>query len=561
MTPRSHDAESATVASPPKRFPARLLPGRYPLLWVLAPMLVGYAAVFAECAPAIGVALGLGWFFAGLAWAGVRFFSGRPWVWQGSFLAAVACVAMAYAGWSMPPPPTRAGLPPREAVLTVRVDELFISRFPGKSGIGTVVSAPGHLRELEGIRIRFSVTKGHDSPAFDLGAEATLRGVFDAVLGEEGFARYLRLRGVDYSLTRGKLDAIERPASAFRQACTAARGRVERALAVGTDPVGAARLAAMTLGRTGLLPEEEREDFRRIGATHIFAISGLHITGIAAGLLWCLRRIRIRDAYSVPTLLVLLWLYVQMAGAPPSAMRAWWMTSAMFAAPALGRAARPAAGWVLAATVALVLDPGALREPGFLLSYWVVGAILFYAVPLVREVDRRWRPWRWIAPDALGLRRRALLALRKPVVAAVATGWAASFAGAPLVAALFGLVSPVGFFANLMLVPLAGPPVVLGFLSALLATVGVGWATGPFNAVAAWFMSALAVGARAAAALPGGSWELSAASPSVTGGVAACSIVSLLALPIRPDRTAWRVLFAPVVSLVVVAWLVWSGAV
>ncbi len=533
--------------------PARLLPGRFPLLWALLPVVAGYLAADSGIripnallwAGAVAGAL-----VAALAALRPRGPASRDTPWALAFCVAVFCAGALWHTLACPPPPDRAGLPPREAILSVRVDELFSARFGALSGIGTVVGAPNHLGELEGARIQFRATRPGEDPGFDLGATVRLRGVLENTPEDGGgFFRHLRQKGVPFMLSRARAEAVEVPASAFRMACTRARSRVAAALGVGVDEAGAARLSALMLGRTGLLPESERTDFRRAGATHLFAISGLHITGIAAGLLWATRRVRVRDAFATPAVLGALWLYVQMAGAPPSAMRAWLMAASMFGAVLLSRGARPASGLVFAALVTLLADPAALRDPGFLLSYLVVAAILFYAVPAARALEAAWRPWRFVAPDALGPLRRGVIALRVPVFGALATSLASTLAGGPLVAALFANAAPVGLVANLLLVPLSAPPVILGFVSSALGVFGVPAAAAPFNAVGAFFMKMLAAGAHAAASVPGGSWKTGdpAAWAPVPAGMAV--LVALLALPPRPDRSPWRYALLPAASL------------
>ena len=533
---------------------ARLLPGRFPLLWVLLPLVAAY--VVADSG--IGIPDTVLWIVGVLA-TGTALVPFSVRFWPVAFLLGVFSAGLLYHDFACPRPPDRAGLPPREAVLSVRVDELFSSRFESVSGVGTVVEAAPHLAGIAGSRIQFRVTKHDRDPRFDLGATMRLRGVLENAPAGDGFARYLRQRGIAFTLSKAKAEAVEAPASEFRRACTRVRERVADALSRGVDKAGAARLAALMLGRTSLLPQAEREDFQKAGATHLFAISGLHITGIAAGLLWAARRVRIRDVFSVPVVLTALWFYVQMAGAPPSAMRAWQMAAAMFGAMVLVRGARPAAGLVFAAALTLVMEPAALRDPGFLLSYVVVAAILFYAVPAARELERAIRPWGLVPPDALGWWRTKILDARRPVFAACATTFAATFAGAPLVAALFGNFSPVGLFANLALVPLAEPPVILGFLASICGAAGFPALAEPFNRLGALFMDWLALGAHLAAGVPGGSMKLVVGAPWAVAFSGITTLAALLAFPVRPDRSPWRYAILPGVVTAVFVVLVVVG--
>ena len=70
-----------------------------------------------------------------------------------------------------------------------------------------------------------------------------------------------------------------------------------------------ALLAATMLGRTALLPEDAKAAFTATGTLHLFAISGLHIAGMAAALLWATRRLRLPEKPTGIAILALLWVY------------------------------------------------------------------------------------------------------------------------------------------------------------------------------------------------------------------------------------------------------------
>lgn len=546
--------------------PARLRPPRTPILWVVAPLAVAYAcaeagaipgaAALAGCA-ALGCATALIFALRGVRRAGRRTSPAHDVGWAAGLCLAVWALGALWHDAACPPPPDRAGLPPREAILSVRVEELFQSASAGVfSGIGRVEESPAHLVSAVGARIQFKLTSGTPAPGgADLGARLRLRGVLDAARDDTGFGRYLRGRGVGLTLSRAKCEALEAPASDFRLACTRARERVARALRVGVDEADGARLAALMLGRTSLLPKAEREDFRFAGATHLFAISGLHITGIAGGLLWALRRCRVRPWVAAPLVSAVMWLYVQMAGAPPSAMRAWVMAVALGLGWAMGRGARAFQGLALAAAVMLVADPSVARDPGFLLSYAAVSGLILHAAPLTEWADRRWRPWRFIPPDALPLWKRFALARKRAVIGAGAATLAAGCAGMPLTDSLFGRVSWVGLVANPLLIPLSAPAVLAGFVSSALGAAGLGFLAGPFNLAAALCLRATAWLAHVAAGVPGGSSATPVRPLWATGAAAAFALLPLLAYPPRYDRSATRFLALPAaVALWFAAW-------
>jgi len=172
-------------------------------------------------------------------------------------------------------------------------------------------------------------------------------------------------------------------------------------LAAGTAPDAAdaaahGALAALAVGDQAAIDGAGWEVFRNTGVAHLMSISGLHITmlgwlgGAAVGALW--RRSE-RAALLVPAPaaarwggLGAAWLYALLAGWGVPAQR----TVVMLAATAALRGAGldwPAALVALAAMLPVtLLDPWALLQPGFWLSFAAVGLLMVStpARPVVR---------------------------------------------------------------------------------------------------------------------------------------------------------------------------------
>jgi competence protein ComEC len=164
----------------------------------------------------------------------------------------------------------------------------------------------------------------------------------------------------------------------------------DRLLLSGRDDAGDAAatgaLAALAVGDQAAIDGPGWEVFRNTGVAHLMSISGMHITmlgwlgGAAIGALW--RRCE-RAALCLATPVaarwggvVVAWLYALLAGWGVPAQR----TVLMLAGTALLRSARlnwPAALVALAAMVPVtVLDPWALLQPGYWLSFAAVGLLM-----------------------------------------------------------------------------------------------------------------------------------------------------------------------------------------
>src|SRR3954468_2627449 len=141
-------------------------------------------------------------------------------------------------------------------------------------------------------------------------------------------------------------------------------------------------------------------------------------------------------------------LYVPLAGGGPSIQRAGVMGAAGIAAALAGR---PASRWyalLLAAGATLALNPRAVEDVGWQLSFAAVIAIMVLATP-VRE----------------GLRRRGL---HSAAAEAVALTVAASIGTAPLIALHFDRTSVVSLPANLLAAPAVAPVMWLGMAGGTL---------------------------------------------------------------------------------------------
>lgn len=229
----------------------------------------------------------------------------------------------------------------------------------------------------------------------------------------------------------------------------AARRNVSRRLGIGLDGTEYSGFAdvnrAILLGERSRLPREMRETFVEAGTLHIFAISGLHVAIIAkvamAVLVLMMVPFRVAGLVVVP----MLWLYVCMVGAGPSAVRAAAMATLCMLAPLGMRRPDGISAWAVTFVFFHVLWPESIVNVGSLLSFTVMLGILLFV--------------EWAK------------SFRSRVVEAVGVTLAAWAAGVPIAAHVFGHVTPGGIIANFILVPVAEFSVCAGLLGSLLSYV------------------------------------------------------------------------------------------
>ncbi|MFW5688819.1 MAG: ComEC/Rec2 family competence protein, partial [Spirochaetota bacterium] len=210
-------------------------------------------------------------------------------------------------------------------------------------------------------------------------------------------------------------------------------------------------LVALLLGETADLDPRMRLLFRRAGAVHLLALSGMHLAVIAMLVGACARPLAgVRVATWIAVVAGVLYLVV--AGPRPGLVRAALMVTIMSALRAVDQ--RRPLPEVLAATflIQLVVQPGVAASIGFQLSYLSLSGIALVASPL-------------------GERLRGLI---PPGVASpLAAGFGAQLATAPLVVASFGVWYPIGIAASVLLGPIITGFMTVGMVGTAASMIGL----------------------------------------------------------------------------------------
>ncbi|MEO3692271.1 DNA internalization-related competence protein ComEC/Rec2 [Roseateles paludis] len=273
------------------------------------------------------------------------------------------------------------------------------------------------------------------------------------------------------------------------------------------EPALAGVLAALSVGDQSAISRADWALLRDTGVAHLFSVSGLHVTlfaWLAAGLAAHLWRRSQRLPLRVATPTAARWIGV--AAALGYALFSGWGVPAQRTVLMLGTVALlqtlslrwPWPGVLLvAAVVVTAVDPWALLQPGFWLSFMAVGLLM---------ASSGERPEGWQAHAWQGLRSQLI----------------ATVGLAPLSLVCFAQLSLSGLLANLVAIPLVS--FVITPLALLGAAVPVLWALG------AWLTQALVGWLQWLAAWPGSVWWVPAA-PLWSQGLALLGAV-LLVLPL-----------------------------
>jgi competence protein ComEC len=233
------------------------------------------------------------------------------------------------------------------------------------------------------------------------------------------------------------------------------RVRAEEALGRGMPAREAALARGFVLGRDDSIDAATVEDFRRAGLSHLLAVSGQNVALLA------LLAMPLLATLGMPLRARLIWIfaaivvYVPLAGAGPSILRAGVMGGLSVLATLAGRRASSLYALALAVIATLAIDPRLGADVGWQLSFAAVLGILALASPLRRAISARIGARGW----------------RRAFAEGAAMTIAASLATAPLVAFHFEAVSTTTLIANLLALPAVAPAMWLGMLVAVIGQV------------------------------------------------------------------------------------------
>ena len=532
---------------------SRSLGHRAPLLWLVLPLIAGLALGKAAELSLVVWPLAAALVFSLIALVGSR---RAPRLWGPSLVAAMVCAGSASHAMSRARLPAWENLPPREARLSLKVDRVFATKDSRRTaGLATVVRADEHLRDLAGQRIHFSLTLGRGEPPPIRSAVVTAVGVLVTLPCNPPavtFDGYLAAAGINFRLTRGRVVGQERAAHVYYRFCAEAAARFKTILDLGIvekRPALAALLRGMMLGETHEMSDEQRTLFMQSGTMHLFAISGLNIGAIAAALYALLALIRMPRWPRFVVAVALLWLFVDITGASPSAVRAWAMAVFLQAAFVLQRPANVLAGLVASAFAVLLVAPLQVFSASFLMSYTIVLALLVMGLPLGERWLTRWMLWRDLPQATWTWWQRWTDPVWRTGVAAVAIGIATMLVSLLTGVQYFRLLTPGALVANLALIPAASAVTVGGFASLLCGLAGFGAGAVLCNHAAALVLLGIEWLVRVGVGVPGAFFPARFAAPWV-GHVALAMLVAALlagyAAGWRRERGSWWPPFAVV---------------
>lgn len=237
---------------------------------------------------------------------------------------------------------------------------------------------------------------------------------------------------------------------------------------------------ALITGERSTIPPEINRSLLTSGLFHMLSISGLHMWLVAGGVFWA-----VRAALALVPRLALDWpikkwaaaaalltglFYMLLADSGVATTRSFIMIAVVFFAVMVDRPALSTRNLGLAALIVLVVEPEAVVDAGFQMSFLaVLGLVAFYeswssaraARHRGKAVERHWS-------------FRLLLWGLTAFAISCATSFIAGFSSSLPAAYHFGRIAPYGVLANGLAIPVVGAVVMpMALLSTLLMPFGL----------------------------------------------------------------------------------------
>ena len=263
-----------------------------------------------------------------------------------------------------------------------------------------------------------------------------------------GSAERLARQGSWSQLRAESIEVLQRPWTPLADLRRDVAQRLQQAM----GPRRGGFLAALVLGSAQVqLPEDIRAAFRMAGLSHALAASGFHLSVLLGSVLMLARRWP--PGLRLPLAAMALLLFVCLAGAQPSVVRAVVMAAMALLIRESGHHSRPVGVLVLTLSGMLLLRPAWALSIGFQLSAAATAGLILTAPRLEQAVQA------WLPDRCQGL----AAALSIPMAALLWT--------LPLQLLHFGAMPLYALVANLVVAPLLAPLTLLAMLSVLLVLV------------------------------------------------------------------------------------------
>ena len=216
-------------------------------------------------------------------------------------------------------------------------------------------------------------------------------------------------------------------------------------------------LSGMLIGEKSNLQKEIQEDFRDSSLSHVLAISGMHVSYVMLGVTFVISKIKFSKKMSkIVTILILLF-FIILTGKTASVTRACFMSSYIILASLLHKKAHVLGSISISLLIILIINPYFILDIGLQLSYGgTIGIVLIY--PILKKYKKK-------KEDKCSKFKKIIYKIKDKIIDTILITISANLVIFPIVLFHYNTMSFTFIISNLLISPIIGIIIILGFLS------------------------------------------------------------------------------------------------
>ena len=372
------------------------------------------------------------------------------------FLAAAFCVLGTFGGGALSSKraSSEALVSDEEHVLECRVDETLYSESYGSAVVATVLKKDGADEKIK-VYVRFSFENELcENDVF------IASGTFTEL---DEYARFYDSDGVYVAFDASTAEYVSTDAADVFDSINDFRNTLSAKLSSLVGGKEGRIASALALGDRSGVSAKQKLDFKRAGASHIIAISGMHLSVIIIALRLMLKSIG-RKKLDIILMAVTLF-YMALTGFSPSVCRAGIMMILFLTGDLIGEKSDGITSLFIAAALILAIWPNAVYGAGLWLSCAASLGILV-VVPAFKMT--------FLFPKKTdGKFKAAMKSAAKYVLTLIVASAAAQLFTLPVLFCSFGGISAFAAVSGIVLIPLAEIALALSLITCVFSFVPV----------------------------------------------------------------------------------------
>jgi len=210
----------------------------------------------------------------------------------------------------------------------------------------------------------------------------------------------------------------------------------------------ASLVAGVTLGIKSGIPQDFSDILKKTGTAHVVVASGMNVTLVAGFLVNALTLVFSRKK-AIPLAVFGIWVYALISGFDAPIIRAAIMGSFAFIAQRVGRVVFAWKGLIFSALIMLIINPGWIRDIGFILSFTATASILYFEPKI----------------------RKRISFLPKIIRENFSTSLSAQIAVSPIIYLTFGQFNIFSPLINTLIAPVIAPMTIIAGMGSLVSII------------------------------------------------------------------------------------------